>query len=65
VGGGLRDELECVTWGIARSNRRTDAPLSARSRPAKGPGARISCGILPRGMKAGGGSNTWSQASEF
>jgi hypothetical protein len=36
VGGGI--EVEWVRSGIARSIRRTDAPLSASSRPAKGPG---------------------------
>lgn len=35
VWGGRFDE--CVLFGIARSIRKTDAPLSARSRPAKGP----------------------------
>lgn len=38
VGGGRLDALGvCVKFGIERSIRRTEAPLSARRRPAKGP----------------------------
>ena len=38
VGGGRSEELvEWVRSGTARSIRRTEAPLSARRRPANGP----------------------------
>ena len=42
VTGGSLLEFECVMFGIALSRRRTEAPLSASSRPAKGPGT-VSC----------------------
>jgi hypothetical protein len=41
-GGSLLDENECVEFGIARSMRRTEAPLSARRSPAKGPEGCVS-----------------------
>jgi hypothetical protein len=37
VGGGRLKDEECERLGTARSIRRTEAPLSARRRPAKGP----------------------------
>jgi hypothetical protein len=38
VGGGSLAELkQCVRFGMERSIRKTEAPLSARSRPANGP----------------------------
>lgn len=44
VGGGGLEEGDCgwVWFGMARSIRRTEAPLSARRRPAKGPVEDIS-----------------------
>jgi hypothetical protein len=52
VGGGFGVEE-------ARSTRRTEAPLSARRRPAKGP-------EVVRGVgKKRGGEHTWCQASEL
>jgi len=47
VGGGFGEEL-------ARSMRRTEAPLSARRRPAKGPGARPANSRTRRPVKGGG-----------
>jgi hypothetical protein len=41
-GGSLLDDDECVKFGIARSMRRTEAPLSARRSPAKGPEGCVS-----------------------
>lgn len=37
-GGGFEGACVWVTLGIARSIRKTEAPLSASRRPAKGPG---------------------------
>lgn len=42
VGGGD----ECERLGFARSMRRTEAPLSARSKPAKGPEKELSYASL-------------------
>lgn len=43
VGGGVGEEdgEECVMLGMDRSTRNTEAPASARRRPAKGPGDRV------------------------
>jgi hypothetical protein len=41
VGGGSLEDDDCERLGIARSMRRTEAPLSARRRPAKGPEERL------------------------
>jgi hypothetical protein len=46
VGGGSLEDEECVRLGTARSIRMTEAPLSARRRPAKGPGEVISYASL-------------------
>jgi hypothetical protein len=56
-GGGL---LECVALGIARSIRRTEAPLSARSRPAKGPGQFVSATCVLEEE-----NHTWSKTPKF
>ena len=61
VGGGRElGEGEWVRLGIARSMRSTEAPLSARRSPAKGPERLVSdvCGV-----ECGG--RTWSKACEF
>ena len=50
VGGGSSEEDECVRLVIARSIRRTEAPLSARRRPAKGPMEELSC-IFIKGVR--------------
>lgn len=41
VGGGSSEDDVCERLGIARSMRRTEAPLSASRRPAKGPEERL------------------------
>jgi hypothetical protein len=46
VGGGGLEGEECERFGIARSIRRTEAPLSERRRPAKGPEEEVSYASL-------------------
>lgn len=62
VGGGSLDEDTLwVRFGIDRSIRKTDAPLSASRRPANGPVNCVNIAIKGRGI----GYRTWGKTSKL